>query len=79
MAGSGTFVLDAHRTNYSHGCPGQLIANAYPTDLTYSFQMDFRNSGASAVNRADNGDLLARGYWENGRTVYKTPETCTLF
>jgi hypothetical protein len=41
--------------------------------------MDFRNSGASAVNRADNGDLLARGYWENGRTVYKTPETCTLF
>jgi len=78
-AGSGTFVLDAKRTNFSTGCPQELIANDYPPDRTYALQMNFSESGAADVNYADNGELLARGSWEHGRTVYKTGEACTIF
>ncbi len=77
--GSGTFVLDAHRTNFSQDCPRELIALSYPADRTYALQMEFGESGITDVHLADNGEVLARGSWEDGRTVYKTPETCTAF
>jgi hypothetical protein len=77
--GSGTFVLEARRTNLSRTCPPGLVERDYPEDATYAFQMDFTPGGSAAINRADSGELLARGSWEDGRTVYKTGETCTVF
>ena len=78
-AGSGTFVMEGRRTNYSRACPPEMITETYPPALAYALQVDFGGDGATVVNLADNGDTLARGSWEAGRTVYKTPETCTLF
>ena len=78
-AGSGTLVLDARRTNFSPGCPRELIAGDYPADRTYALQVDFDDGGSAAVHAADNGDLLAQGSWGAGRAVYKTAETCTVF
>ncbi len=77
--GSGTFVLDAHRTNASHTCSEGLLESDYPEDLTYSLQLVFGSDGEVVVNRADNGELFAEGSWEGGKTVYKTPERCTFF
>ncbi len=78
-AGSGMFVLDARRTNFSQECPRDMIAETYPADRTYALQIDFDHSGSAAVSLADNGELFAQGSWEAGRTVYKTAETCTVF
>ena len=77
--GSGTFVLDAHRTNASTACSLELLGSAYPEDRTYSFQMEFAGDGTVEVHHADNGDLFAEGSFENGKTVYKTPERCSIF
>lgn len=77
--GSGTFVLDAHRTNASSACSLALLGSHYPEDRTYSFWMDFSGDGTVEVHHADNGDLFAEGSFEDGRTVYKTPERCRVF
>jgi len=77
--GAETFVLDGRRTNYSPGCPQNLLEVDYPEDLTYSLQMNFAADGESRVNTADSGEFLANGSWESGHTVYKTDENCTIF
>ena len=77
--GAETFVLDARRTNYSAACPPKLIDIDYPTDLTYSLQMEFGADGTSQVSIADSGEFLAHGSWEAGMTVYKTSESCAIF
>lgn len=78
-AASGTFVLDARRTNFSLACPPEIIARDYPVEATYALQMQFKTGGSATVNRADSGELVAAGTWEEGKTVFKTPETCTYF
>ncbi len=77
--GSGTFVLDAHRTNASSACSLELLGSDYPQDRTYSLQMAFDGDGTVEVHHADNGDLFAEGSFENGKAMYKTPERCSIF
>jgi hypothetical protein len=78
-AGSGTFVLDARRTNVSHTCPPEVIARDYPVETTYAVQMQFEADGAATMRRADSGEFMASGAWGEGRTVFTTPEICTAF
>jgi len=75
--GSGTFVLDARRTNYSSACPAGLIDARYPGQQLYVFQMTFEMDGTSKVHIADNGEFFADGDWDAGRTFYRTGEKCT--
>lgn len=76
---SGTFVLDGRRTNYSLTCPGELIAMTYPSERLYALYIEFDMDGSAAVHSAANGELLARGDWGDGATVYRTGEECTIF
>jgi hypothetical protein len=78
-SGSGTFVLEAQRTNYSPACPGDLIDINYPAHRRHVLQIQFEADGTSEVRRADSGELLINGEWEAGRVTYNTPEVCTIF
>jgi hypothetical protein len=78
-SGSGTFILDAQRTNYSPACPGDLIDTKYPPHQRHVLQIAFEADGTSQVHSADSGELLTSGEWEAGRVTYNTPEVCTIF
>ena len=78
-SGSGTFVLDAQRTNYSPACPGDLIDLKYPSKRRHVLQISFETDGFSEVRSADSGELLTNGEWEAGRVAYSTTEKCTIF
>lgn len=77
--GAETFVLDARLANYSAFCPQKLIDINYPTELTFSLQMEFGADGTSQVSIADSGEFLAHGSWEAGSALYKTSESCVIF
>jgi hypothetical protein len=77
--GSGTFIIDAQRTNYSPACPGDLIDIKYPSHRRHVLQIKFETDGSSEVRSADSGELLTIGEWEAGRVAYSTPEKCTIF
>ena len=78
-SGSGTFVIDARRTNYSPACPGDLIDVKYPALRRQVLQIQFEADGTTEVRSADSGELLTHGEWEVGRVAYNTPEKCTIF
>lgn len=77
--GSSTFFLDAIRTNFSPECPSDLIEFEYPDSLMYTLQMTLDDAGALEVHTADRADFFATGSWGDGRTSYKTDETCSMF
>jgi hypothetical protein len=77
--GSGTFIIDAQRTNYSPACPGDLLDIKYPSQRRQVLQIKFEANGLSEVRSADSGELLTNGEWEVGRVAYSTPEKCTIF
>lgn len=77
--GSGTFVLDAQRTNYSPACTGDFIEIKYPSNRRHVLQITFESDGTSEVHSADSGELLSNGEWQAGRVAYSTPEVCTIF
>ena len=78
-SGSGTFVIDAQRTNYSPSCPDDLIDIKYPSQRRQVLQIKFETDGSSEVRSADSGELLTNAEWETGRVAYSTPEKCTIF
>ncbi len=78
-SGSGTFVLEARRTNYSPACPKDILEIKYPGHRRHVLQIEFETDGHSKVRRADNGELFSNGEWQAGRVTYSTPEVCTIF
>lgn len=76
--GSGTFVLDAQRTNHSATCALDLLEAKYPEKSLYVLQMTFAGDGTTRVHVADSGEFFANGDWHSGKTVYKTSEGCTV-
>lgn len=79
VPGVEVFVLDATRTNYSPSCPPREFEIEYPPSRLYAMQMEFGDGGLAVVSSADSGEFLARGTWHEGRAMYKTDETCTIF
>lgn len=76
--GSGTFVLDAQRTNHSATCALDLLEAKYPEKSLYVLQMTFEGDGTTRVHVADSGEFFANGDWRSGKTAYKTSEGCTV-
>lgn len=76
---SKTFLLDARRSNHSSACPDALIDIQYPDQAVYAFQVIIPDSGNPVVLLADSGEFFASATWSDGRTAYKTNESCTIF
>lgn len=76
---SGTFVMDATRSNHSAICPAELIAARYPQRKGYFLQLQQAADGTARVHLATSGEFMADADLHTGRAAYRTDEKCTAF
>jgi len=76
---SALFLLDAERSGHSHDCESEFIEIAYPLVTSYTLQVSVRANGLFDVVRADSGEEVGTGSWEEGAVSYKTAEVCELY
>ncbi len=75
---SALFLLDADRRNQSVSCDTETVATRFPDYLSYSLTVRVESGARVLVSRAESGEVLARGDWNQGFITYKTSEECQL-
>ncbi len=75
---SALLVLDAERTNQSHGCDRAFVESSYPSYRSYTFTLRESGQGLTELVDAGSGLALASGDPSGGVLLYRTAESCRL-